>query len=296
MLGSEANKVVFAPAAISAGERIKREEWWMKELKTLYPYGLNDKCGNAYYSDYRKERLVYSVFNPLIVTRNHRGGRTGLRKLIKTDETVQTFVNKMNSLISKDENWRQYCYSFITRSSLHVLKKMKAESVILANLIANNRSVNHLISDLINHRFKSIKNKSKPNNVLKIRFDNKGIEKVNIQSLLHKVNDAIPSFFSEKAPPTVIFTRTSSIGSKIFNYKDVVLDLKPKEWCATDHSCGCSISPFMDPDHGHIMTGDLKIVANHKLRGSLSQGPSYREANSVDWGKVFVCIKNSVSD
>ena len=52
----------------------------------------------------------------------------------------------------------------------------------------------------------------------------------------------------------------------------------------------------MDPNHGHVMTGNLNIVANRKLRVLLSKGPSYREANNIDWGKVYICIKNGVSD
>ena len=35
----------------------------MKELKTLYPYGLNDKCSNVLFSDFSNDRIVYSIFN-----------------------------------------------------------------------------------------------------------------------------------------------------------------------------------------------------------------------------------------
>ena len=45
----------------TCAERRRKEVWWMKELKTLYPYGLNDKCGNRYFSEYHKDKLVYSV-------------------------------------------------------------------------------------------------------------------------------------------------------------------------------------------------------------------------------------------
>ena len=44
------------------------------------------------------------------------------------------------------------------------------------------------------------------------------------------------------------------------------------------------------------MTGNLNVVANRKLRVLLSKGPSYREANNIDWDKVYICIKNGVSD
>ena len=52
----------------------------------------------------------------------------------------------------------------------------------------------------------------------------------------------------------------------------------------------------MDPDHGHIVTGNLKVVENYILRVLLSKGPSYREANNIDWGKVYLCIRNGISD
>ena len=151
-------------------------------------------------------------------------GHQGEKALIKHDIEIQSFIEKMNSLIKKDGNWRRYCYRFLTKSSLQVLKKLKRESAVLRNLISSDKSIFHFISDMINARMISAKqhSKSKQSHFLKIRFDNKGIEQVNIQSLLHKVNDAVPTSFTNPTPPTVIFTRTPSIGSKIFNYKNVV--------------------------------------------------------------------------
>jgi len=306
-------------------ERIKREEWWMKELKTLYPYGLNDRCDNAFYSDYQKERLVSQVFNKLVVKRKQKGGKWHKHKSTrhktqsphhkKTNNTrcslasgynanaglapiINSFINKLNNMVKNNKNWRRYCYSFVNQVSLRLLRRLRRDSAILKNMTENNNNVLHLISDLINHRLFLAKQqqKSKKCHFLKIRFDNKGIEDVNIQSLLHKVNDAIPTSFTNREPPTVIFTRTPYIGSKIFNYKNVVKDLQASEWCSTDHKCDCSNSPFTDPNHGHIVTGNLNVIANHKLRGLLSKGPSYRETNKIDWGKVFLCIKRGVVD
>ena len=164
------------------------------------------------------------------------------------------------------------------------------------NLIECDRSFLHFISDLINHRFATIKKQkaTKRSHFLKIHFDNKGIEKVNIQSILHSVNDAIPSSFSDRSAPTVLFTRTPRIGTKIFNYKDVVKNLRPDTWCPDDHDCDCANSSFMDPHHGHIMTGNLNVVEHHKLRVLLSKGPTYREANKIDWNKVYACIETGV--
>ena len=40
----------------------------------------------------------------------------------------------------------------------------------------------------------------------------------------------------------------------------------------------------------------MNIVENKKLRILLSKGPSYREANNIDWGKVFSCIRKGIID
>ena len=50
-----------------------------------------------------------------------------------------------------------------------------------------------------------------------------------------------------------------------------------------NQSCDCKSSTFCYEPHGHIITGDLHIVKNRKLRRLLSKGPKYREENTTDW-------------
>ena len=98
------------------------------------------------------------------------------------------------------------------RNPLSVLKKFKTESG-LPKVMTENKNVLNLISDLIRKRFE---HKKPERTFIKIYFDNKGIEMVNLPSLLHQVNDAIPNSFQIRTAPTVLFTR-STIGSKVFN-------------------------------------------------------------------------------
>ncbi len=116
---------------------------------------------------------------------------------------------------------------------------------------------------------------------------------MNITRLLHKVSDAIPESFKHNSSPTVLFTRSPSIGSKIFNYKKVVEEVT-KDWDANDHTCACSSSPLCDQHHGHIVTGDLRRITNSKLRHLMSKGPTYREANAVDWTKTYRFIRDGI--
>ena len=48
-------------------------------------------------------------------------------------------------------------------------------------------------------------------------------------------------------------------------------------------SCNCSENIFSNPHHKHVVTGDLKIVKNSKLRNLLSKGPNYRSPKTLNF-------------
>ena len=58
--------------------------------------------------------------------------------------------------------------------------------------------------------------------------------------------------------------------------------------------CTCSHSHFVYNPAGHVMSGDLKIVNNYKLRQLLSIGPKYRETQPINWKQNFKLLMDSV--
>ena len=79
------------------------------------------------------------------------------------------------------------------------------------------------------------------------------------------------------------------------NYKDVVqnIDINDKETFGTGLTqCACKNSSFINKDHGHIITGDLRLIENQSLRKIISKGPNYREPKTINWGKC----KNVISE
>ena len=59
--------------------------------------------------------------------------------------------------------------------------------------------------------------------------------------------------------------------------------------------CSCTPSSFTDPNHGHIVTGDLRIVQNNTLRKLLCKGPKYREPVSINIWNCKTEIKHSLT-
>ena len=84
-------------------------------------------------------------------------------------------------------------------------KLLKQKS--LSKITKENRDVSNFISDLLHMRLHNRKKQIR-SNFLRIFFQNKGIEKVNIGQLLHKVTDTIPTTFKNREPPTVLYLRS----------------------------------------------------------------------------------------
>ena len=51
----------------------------------------------------------------------------------------------------------------------------------------------------------------------------------------------------------------------------------------TNLSYDCHVSDFRYEPAGYVVTRNLGIIGNRKLRKLLSKGPSYREQNNINW-------------
>ena len=56
--------------------------------------------------------------------------------------------------------------------------------------------------------------------------------------------------------------------------------------------CNCSSSKFSDKDHGHVITSDLNIINNKKLRELFKKRPNYWEKKAINWKKTVSLLKD----
>ena len=50
--------------------------------------------------------------------------------------------------------------------------------------------------------------------------------------------------------------------------------------------CDCQQhKDFVDENHGHVLTGDLRMITNSKLRKVVNKGPNSPKAISINWNK-----------
>ena len=53
-------------------------------------------------------------------------------------------------------------------------------------------------------------------------------------------------------------------------------NLNVSEYFYNPHTCQCKESKFCYESHGHVITGDLRVIENAKLRELVAKGPKYR--------------------
>ena len=122
-----------------------------------------------------------------------------------------------------------------------------------------------------------------------ISFVNKALDFINLPKILcsEMVVNNCPLQLEMSDIPMVVYSLSEPIRSKIFNYHEFVNNLDLHNFVSDNNSVVCCCNDF-DPsftnkDHGHIITGDLNIINNNKLRKLISKGPKYREPALINW-------------
>ena len=120
---------------------------------------------------------------------------------------------------------------------------------------------------------------------IKIPFINKGIELIYLPSIFQErdVTSSIPIYFQNSEPPIICYKYNKPIRNTIFNFNILVSDLDIH--ANTPESCDCKDSKFIYPSAGHIMTGNLKIISDSRIRYIVSKSPKYRFPSSINFKK-----------
>ena len=116
-------------------------------------------------------------------------------------------------------------------------------------------------------------------------FINKGIDFIDRPSIFrdNTVESSIPNYFENKEPPVICYKYNKPIRSTIFNFNKLVADLEIDS--KIPDSCDCKNSKFCYQPAGHVITGDLKIISDSRIRSIISKGPKYRLPSQIDFNK-----------
>ena len=140
--------------------------------------------------------------------------------------------------------------------------------------------------DITQHRlFRPVRSDVPVEKPKKIEYLHKGIDAINPPGLLRSrlVTDKVPVYFKNREPPIISYQYTNTVASKLFNFSSTLSNLDVANYLSNPRSCQCQMSKYCYQPHGHIITGDLKIIENAKIRELVSKRPKYREPNKINW-------------
>ena len=128
---------------------------------------------------------------------------------------------------------------------------------------------------------------------IKLDSINKGIDAVNLPSILRSkpVTETVPTYFKQKEPPIISYTCTKTIASKIFNFSSTLLDLDYHQFHNNPSPCECNTSSHLYQPYGHVITGDLSIIPNSKLRDLIAESHAKLAGIKI----YYFCVKLLIS-
>ena len=285
--------------------RKARETYWMHELRTIFPYGLNDRIGDEFKTD-NKHINVAAKFSslPRKYSRANRGkNHKGVPRLLP-QQFVKDLNQMLNTSIKDAPNFIRISISSMKKSYLKITHQLLSTKLCDSPSDFIFSIYYHQAIDLIESKiYKPLTPKSKkkpPKNVCSIFFENKGVEFINIARILRDpdIVKSLPSSSVKFPMPMVTYKLTPPISTKFFNFNKFVNNLDLDLFLTNPDSlpCKCNNSPFVDKYHKHIVTGDLRIIKNNALRKLFIKGPKYREVRPINLEKAKRCILEGLHD
>ena len=119
---------------------------------------------------------------------------------------------------------------------------------------------------------------------------------INLPQLLRSqsVMDKVPAYFKDKEPPIISYQYTNTVANKLFNFSSTFSNLDITNYLSNPQHCQCNTSKFCYEPHSHVITGNLMVIENIKLRELVAKGPKYREPNKINWQSTETMISNSI--
>ena len=287
--GHGINKMMIKPIELCALKDLAlREKYWIAELNTVFPYGLNDRAGFKGIKDAyalvisnNSAKSIYSIFNKVESKRTRRGRKVDGNSSDNSSFNCSLFVKELCH-ISGITNFCHYARTNIMKLKKEEVKQVFLEAVyLLQNNIVypcdSHEYPIYVIKDICLHRLKLQHARTKKQGkYIVVNFVNKLIENIKCDKILSRqdIYTLFPVKDKQFSCPKVSYSYSKPIRNKILNYKETILDKHPD-----DFTCVCSKYPtkYLDAHHKHIFTGDLSLINNKELRTLMEKGLGYHD-------------------
>ena len=271
--------------ALIRKRRLERELYWIAKLRTAFPLGLNDRiqglgiAGNVTDRSF-KDYNYFRIANLLDKKKSKRRGRRLRKNKGKIDtEDFRNFCDDLKNLHNSEVKCLE---SLILGKKRAFLEKF----IVSREFQTVNNEIRHIIQNRVDftRRTRPVR-KDIEEISWKMKFSHKIIADVNLNSITNtrEVKGALPNELQKRGKFRQVFSYGRTIGSKILNYNKALKEAGDLSYDdMTNMSCNCDSSEFRDQHHGHVVSGNLRLIENSKLRQLCSYGAKFREVPSLN--------------
>ena len=270
----------------------KREDFWIRQLRTKYPYGLNDKLDNE---DPTKSVLLQMKNNTNSKKKRYRTKIP--RSKHKSRPDAIKYITECHRMFALDKSKaRKLIFNEIITAPNTWIKKL---SIFITDRVRN--PVDDLIKDIISARLNNQKSVSKRRTKkpkILINHINKWIGTFNFHSLFNDslTLDKWPSAYNTNySNPMIIWKYTNSIASNFFNYRQTIEDLDLSNTNLLSIPCNCTSSIFTDVNRRHIVTGNTAVVCDSTVQKFLNLGASFRPPRRLNRTEMLASMDADLS-
>ena len=274
--------------------RCTAELKWIKNLQTPFPLGLNDNILHKGNISRDPDIDIFSLFD--FSKRKSRSHGKRVNGNIKRKHRRQMTLHDLYNILK--QNGRHRMLSTLSSLSVLSLKRIDEEAnniFIRTNQLYECASI---VQSYTSHFLKPFidKEENHKRHFFKIKFCNKGIDLINLPNIFKNKNviNKLPMYFKNKEPPLICYKYKKPVRNIVFNYNNVVSDEQVE--FKGPAVCTCTTSKYCYDKVDHIITGNLEIVKNNKLRNILKKGPKYRLHSDIDFNCCKIELAEALKD
>ena len=281
-------------------KRKNRETFWMKELRTVTPYGINNNCDSKDWANlYKETDIVANLFNTILPLKGRLRGCRGRRKNKKSRKpfNFSRFLNTVLFLFKDGNNWRLWAKKVILSLSNKIVRKLIWKIGHIFDYDNFPSILKKFILDCVKYKIHRAIHSSKKQDrhYIKIKYLNKIMDKIHLDCIFCKSLKTIKVKLKYHENPTIVWLRTNIISSKVHNFISIANDTKVQDWATkSSNTCDCKNSKFCNVKLGHIVTGDLDFIKHLPSKSLLSKGAKFREPKFIDWDLTWKEIYSAV--
>ena len=267
-----------------------KEDFYIKTVNTLYPLGLNDKVigGGCISQNSASADCFYS--SPIPRRKRSRGcGHTSKRRPMRSSECVREMFSELSTLF--EEKKLAKFYRKLRSLYRKILRSM------LAMLSDRDDNVTFVITAFILNTFSIVNRSTVEREYITIPFNCKKVDELNMLSIVcdKNVNSLLPENIRELYPPKIFYKLANPISLRLCNYNKFLKNLNIEEiQKVASSTCVCSEYPsYVYEPYGHVLTGNVNIIANEKLRRLFKFGTKFRLPKDTSWNEIEKQVKES---